>query len=323
MKLTNIHNISVPMAVWLLNDEYDYVNLPNYISATSLLNGTKKFVLGKRIDKSTLEMDISSLAAARTGHAIHDSIEKTWRDKDKIKASFRKLNIPENVADRFVINPEEGEKLSDDAIPIYFEKRTKKEFQGWVVGGQFDMVAEGRLIDFKTTSVFSYTSGKKDEDYRLQGSIYRWLNPELISEDHLFINFLFKDWKKGEALRNPAYPQSQILEYPIKLLSLEETEEYIKNKLRQIERFISAPEEQIPDCTPEELWMDPPIFSYYSNPLNTARATKNFNSKAEADKHLSERGKGIVLERVGKARACEYCVAFTICKQKDRYDFSS
>ena len=49
MIITNNHGISLPLAVWLLHDDYDYVKDENYISATSLLKSTKQIILSKRI----------------------------------------------------------------------------------------------------------------------------------------------------------------------------------------------------------------------------------------------------------------------------------
>ena len=48
MKFTNKNNIPLSLAVWLVTDEYDYVDKPNYISATSLLKPTRQLVLSKR-----------------------------------------------------------------------------------------------------------------------------------------------------------------------------------------------------------------------------------------------------------------------------------
>ena len=79
MQITNNHEISLPMAVWLLHDEYDYIREENYISATSLLRSTKQIILSKRVPSENREADVTDFLAARFGHAVHDSIEKAWR----------------------------------------------------------------------------------------------------------------------------------------------------------------------------------------------------------------------------------------------------
>ena len=70
MQITNNHEISLPMAVWLLHDEYDYIREENYISATSLLRSTKQIILSKRVPSEAREADVVDFLAARFGHAV-------------------------------------------------------------------------------------------------------------------------------------------------------------------------------------------------------------------------------------------------------------
>lgn len=320
MKLTNIHGISLPLAVWLLHDDYDYNHDPDYISATSLLKSTKQLILTNRVVHSEREVDISSFLASRFGNAIHDSIEKAW---NKAGASaLKKLGYPESVTEKIAVNPnQELLNANKDLIPVWIEQRTVKEFEGWKIGGKFDMVIEGRLFDTKTTSVYSYLLGNKDQDYALQGGIYRWLNPELITSDHIYIQFLFTDWQSSRARQDPNYPQTRALEYPVALPSLKETEQYISRKLKDLRKYWNAPEEEIPECTDKELWRSDPVYKYFSDPNKTnGRSTKNFDSLGDANAYkASKGGKGVVITVPGEVKACSYCPAFDICKQKDLY----
>jgi hypothetical protein len=86
------------------------------------------------------------------------------------------LGYPQDIIDRVIVNPT-PEDLKPDSIPVYMELRSFKEIDGVRVSGKFDFVAEGKVEDFKSTSTFAWKSGDKVEDYRLQGSIYRWLTP--------------------------------------------------------------------------------------------------------------------------------------------------
>ena len=105
------------------------------------------------------------------------------------KENLKKLGYSDKTISRFKINPD---KVEEGDIPVYLEKRVEKEILGWTVTGQFDMVFNGQLIDFKTTGTYTYETKCKDNDYILQGSIYRWLSP-LITEDTIAINFIFKN----------------------------------------------------------------------------------------------------------------------------------
>jgi hypothetical protein len=319
MKLTNEHGISLPLAVWLLHDDYDYIQDPNYISATNLLKSTRQLVLSQRVLEQDKEMDISFFIASRFGDAIHDSIEKAWTKSGM--AAMKKLGYPETIYKKIAVNPDSKYlELNPDTIPVWIEQRAVRELNGYRIGGKFDMVMDGRLFDTKTTSVYSYILGRKDADYAMQGGIYRWLNPQLITSDHVYIQFVFTDWQKMMAKRDENYPQTRALEYPVKLPSLEEVESFIAGKLAQLDRYKNAPDEQIPYCTDKELWRSETTYKYYSDPQKTVRATKNFDDKAEAHAFMASKGgKGIVLAVPGEVKACDYCPAFPVCKQKDNY----
>ena len=57
-------------------------------------------------------------------------------------------------------------------------------------------VAEGKVQDFKSTSVYTYLNQTNKDKYILQGSIYRWLNEDTITRDTMDIHFIFTDWNK-------------------------------------------------------------------------------------------------------------------------------
>lgn len=328
MQITNNYEISLPMAVWLLHDEYDYIREENYISATSLLKSTKQIILSKRVSSEAREVDVVDFLASRFGHAVHDSIEKAWRS-EAMPDIIKRLGYPDIIANNLVVNPtEEHLKNNPDTLPVWIERRAIKEVTlpdgtKWKVGGKFDMVLDGRLFDFKTTSVYAYTKGSKDVDYAAQGGIYRWLNPDLIQSDHIFIQFMFTDWQRSEAMRNPNYPQRKAKEYPVPLPPIEDVQDFVVSKLQELSRLWDAPEEKLPDCNDKELWRSEPQFKYYTDPQKandpTSRSTKNFNTLAEAEAFKRDKGKGVVITKLGEVKACEYCPAFNVCKQKDQY----
>lgn len=324
MRLTNNHQISLPLAVWLLSDDYDYINDAKYISATSLLKSTRQLVLSRRVVQQDREIDVSDFLASRMGSAIHDSQEKAWRTSGQ--SAMKKLGYPEAVYSNIVINPEPEEIEANPAlIPIWIEKRSFREIAGYRIGGKFDQVIDGRLFDTKTTSVYAYLLGRKDEDYAFQGGIYRWLNEDLIQDDHIYIQFVFTDWQKARARGDANYPQVKTLEYPVEMPSLAETEAFILNKISELEKYWDAPDDKIPLCTDKELWRGETVYKYFSDPTKAStpgsRATRNFDGdKAAANAFMAEKGgKGIVKEIAGDVKACSYCPAFNACKQKDQY----
>lgn len=323
MKITNKANLPLPLAVWLVHDDYDYNPDERYISATSLMKPIRATILAKRIPVEDRELDVADLLASSLGTAVHDSIEHAWRTGGK--QALQKLGYPAKVYDNLLINPTQEELTANPNAPVcYIEQRVIKEIAGYKIGGKFDMILDGRLFDHKTTSVWAYLLGSKDEDYSLQLGIYRWLNPDLVLDDHGHINFIFTDWQKIMVAQNPNYPKLRAQEHVVPLLPIPETEKYIEFKLNELTRCWELSEDQLPRCTDKELWRSEETYKYYSDPAkaNTpgSRSTKNFDSnKADAYAHLAAQGKGVIKVIPGEVKACSYCPAFDNCKQKDEY----
>jgi len=323
MKVTNEHDVSLALAVWLLYDEYDYVDNPKYISATTLLKPLKQIVMKHRVNFSEQSIDVMDFTATSMGSGLHDSIEKAWHNGHK--AALKKLGYPQRVIDAVKINPTKEDFIANpDLIPVYIEQRGTRVINGWTVGGKFDIVTEGLLQDFKSTSTYSWVAGSRDEEHKMQGSIYRWIHPDKIKEDVIRINYIFTDFMKYMAANNPKYPARRIMHKDIPLLSEERTEQWIANKLGLIDKYWDAPESEIPECTDEELWRSDPQFKYFSDPTKVdvpgARSTKNFEDMASARIFMAEKGgKGAIKVVEGQVKRCEYCAVASICKQRERY----
>lgn len=309
----NISAVPLSIAVFLAVDNYDHDAAT--ISATTLIKPLRQIVLSKRVNNEDSSVDLIQMVPSRMGTAIHDGIERAWVDSYAI--AMKTLGYPQKVIDRIRINPE-PHQLGDDVIPIYLEQRAQKQVGKYLVSGKFDFVGEGRMEDFKTTSTYTAMNNTNDEKYILQGSIYRWLNPEIVTKDEMAIQFIFTDWSAARARAEPNYPQSRIQQRILSLMSIAETDRYVRQKLTKIDEYWDAPEELIPLCSDEDLWRSAPVFKYYKNPEKTTRSTKNFDTKQAAYIRLAEEGgKGIVLEKPGEVMACKYCPAFAACTQKD------
>ena len=320
MKITNETGINLALAVWLLYDEYDYINIPNYISATRLMKPLRQLVLPSRIKPEEKMSDVSDYISRALGHSLHDSIEKAW--KMGYKRGLKLLGYPDAMIERVAINPDALQvEANPELIPIYLEQRAMRSLGGYVIGGKFDMVAEGIVHDNKSTSAYTWLFGGRDEEHQLQGSIYRWLNPDKITADFIRICYIFTDWQKAAAKSNPNYPQSRVATKDIPLLSVEETEKWILSKIALFEKYKDVPENKLPECTDEELWRSDPQYKYYSDPTKTSgRSTKNFESLADARMFQAEKGgKGVVITIQGEPKRCGYCEAFDNCTQKDKY----
>lgn len=315
MSITNKTDVPLALAVGLLADYYDYVPAENYISATTLLKPIKQVILSGRAPEK--DVDLIDNIHTFLGSSIHASLEKAWLDRGTRSKAMALLGYKESVIEALEVNPEVP---TAGAIQVYVEpERRIKELEGWKIGGRPDLILDGVLHDYKSTSTYKWTKGDF-EDYRLQGSIYRWLYPDLIKEDFIRICFIFKDWKAGLAESNNDYPNSPAKYIDLQLMSYADTESWIRNKIKNLKKHINSPESSIPDCRDDELWIDPPTYKYYSNPAKTdGRSQKNFTDINEANAHLASQGKGTIVTVLGTPKRCLYCAAFDICEQRKKY----
>ena len=319
-RYTDINEVPLPLAVFLAHDTYDAQvdDRPNVISVTTLLKPTRQIVLATRVPESLATTPLPDMIASRLGQAIHGGLEDAW--VNGYQKAMATLGYPQKVIDRILVQKGSGAiPAGPGSIPVYLEVRTERYIDGWVVTGQFDFVAEGKVYDFKTTSTFTYTNQVNDLKYPLQGSMYRWLNPKIVTQDRMSIVYIFMDWKAYQAKISPNYPKRRFLVQDYSLLSLTETESFIRRKLSEINTAMQKDQEDLPECTDEELWRDEPVFKYYKNPESRTRSTKNFDTELEArERFHADGGVGIVVPVPGQAKACRYCAAFPICTQKDR-----
>ena len=311
-KFTNKKQLSLPLAVFLVNDTYDYDNRDTVISTTAMLRSTRSIVLTIQHDTLEKEVDIIDLAASKLGTAFHDACENAWKNPDALKIALTAIG-KEDWQNRIKVN---SPVVSEEDIPIYIEQRKEKQLGEYTITGKYDVVVNGRLSDYKSTSVYSVIFGSNDQKYILQGSIYRWLSPDIITDDYMDIEFIFTDWSKAKALQQKDYPQDRVMTKTYPLMSLEATERWLAVKLKEIHTYLSAEQETLPECTDEELWATPTVYKYYKNPNKLDRSTKNFDTLDAAHARLASEGSvGIVNEVKGQVKACIYCNALNVCNQ--------
>jgi len=318
--MRNNSNLPLPVAVWLAHGSgYDLKPSSNVISATSMRLPIKSLVLSRKVQESglgtppTLEETLPSML----GSAVHTAVEVAW--KEGYYEAMLSLGIPESIVQKVRINPE-PEDLSEDIIPVYIEKRRTKEIDGMIISGKFDIVIDGELHDVKTSKAYGFMSGSNDADYQMQGSIYRWLNSDIITSDYVVLNYLITDWSALQAQADKTYPQSACISKKVPLHSLAATEAAVREKLAHLKRYEDADQEEIPDCTPKELWQDSPVWAYYADANKTQRATKLFEVESDAYTRMQADGnKGLVVRRLAEPKRCRWCAANPICLQAEGY----
>lgn len=313
---TNNSNLPLSLSVWLAHDDYDHDPRDNHISATSLIKPLKQLIMSNRAEDQ--REDLVALLPSRIGTAVHNAIESAW--VNHYAKNLHLLGYPKKIIDRIRINPTAEELKADPKIiPIYLEQRREKEVDGMIVSGKFDFVGEGKLQDFKYTSVYTYMQNVKDDDYIMQGSIYRWIFEDIIIDDSMVIQFIFKDWQANR-IRENGYPQASTHEQRFELWPITKTEAYVRRRIAEIKKFWDAPEEQIPECDDEALWRKPTVYKVYKD-ATAKRAVSGGvfpEDKRAAQRKANEIG-GVIKTFPGEVVACRFCKGFDACKQKDRY----
>ena len=160
-KYTNKDNVSLPLAVWLMHDEYDYDKRDNVISATALLKPLRALILIEQYKDSDKTVDIMSLVSARMGSAIHAIAEKAWTNRTNISKALQALQVS-NLDEKLVINPkkmnngkwyqqyDETPFKIENRIPIYVEQRHEKKVDDYIISGKYDLIVDGTVSDYKS-----------------------------------------------------------------------------------------------------------------------------------------------------------------------------
>lgn len=317
MKLTNNTGLSLFAQVYLAHETYDREEAG--LSVTALLKPVKQIILARRVPEGMASSDVADMIASSNGTAIHDAFEAAWKSPKLVDTLIR-LGYPKGVASKVRVNPTAEEVAAGGIIPVYTEIRSAKVVHGIRVTGKFDFIGDGAVEDLKNTSVWKFLNADF-EHYILQGSMYRWLNPTLVTKEWMNLTFQFTDWNGRDRNMNPDnYPPARMHTRRLQLMGIDETQEWVERKVLQLIDLEHAPEEAMPPCTDKDLWRKADTYRYFAKPEKAnepgARSTKNFTDKAEADLHVATKG-GVIVTKRGGVTGCKYCNAFLACKQKD------
>ena len=188
------------------------------------------------------------------------------------------------------------------------EERLYADVNGWKVSGQFDRLhlADGVLQDWKVCSVYK-ASG--DEGWERQLNCLRWLaHKNGMAANKLQVIAIFRDWKKSEAVRNPDYPQRNVMIIDVPLWSIEQAEGYVQARVQ----LHQASDQGVDvDCTADERWYSGTSFALMKD------GGKRAKKVAPSAEELGPVPEGhYVQERPGVNRRCEgYCEVAPFCEQ--------
>ena len=282
MKITNKFNL--PQTFVNVLSRPTYTKGKAHLSVTELIN-SPRIVQLKNTHYDELEEDVADKVWAIFGTAIHAVLE---------------LGKDENHV---------------------IEQRLHAELDGWNISGAVDLQRiepDGIVVsDYKTTGAWGVMNEKIEWEQQL--NIYAWLVERVKKTPvkKVEIIAIIRDWSRRDAQTKEGYPEAPIKVIDVPLWSYEERENFIKERIRLHSDALFASEtgEDLPFCTPEQMWEKA---TYYAiRKTGGKRATAVCDTKEEADKKLSELGKDYEVEvRLGERTRCaNFCLVRDFCDQ--------
>ena len=277
MQITNHSNLPQSLVNACGTEKH---NAPGCVSATTLIQGTKKILLSDR-HWDEMSEDVSDRIWAIEGTVFHKVLEEN--------------------------NP-----------GAFTEERFELKVGSKTVTGQVDLYDMERkmIVDYKRVSVYKILRGDFEE-WRKQGLIYAYLLKQagLEVKKCQFLG-LIRDWKKSEAKHNPDYPRTAIYRYEFDVTEkdLEEIKAFIEMKVADIEANENKPDDEIPECSESERWSHQTIWAVMKKGRKSA-VNARLTDRAEAEAMAATIDGGYVEERKGASARCEdYCSCCSWCK---------
>jgi len=205
------------------------------------------------------------------------------------------------------------------------EQRIHATVDGWHITGAVDLQIINKdsidIRDYKFTSVWAAMNEKPDWENQL--NVYAWLVEKVkqVEVSSVGIVAFLRDWKGREKETKENYPESPVVQLPIKLWTMEEREAYIRQRiaLHSACDFAMETDGELADCTPEEMWEKPTVWAIKKK--GNVRAKSLYESEAFAKEALEQLGKDYEIEvRQGERTRCKsYCPVSAYCQQYRDY----
>lgn len=282
MKLTNKFNI--PQTFVNVLRRPTYTKGGANLSVTQLINSPKIVSLAAK-HQGDLEEDVADMVWSIFGSAVHSVLE---HGKD----------------DNHIV-----------------EQRLYAQVDGWNISGavdlQIDSEAGTQIRDYKTTSAWAVMNEKAEWEQQL--NIYAWLVESVrkVKVIDLGIVAIIRDWSRRDASTRDSYPEAPIKELPIKLWTMDERKAFISSRieLHSACDFAMETGDELPPCTPSEMWEKPAVFAVRKK--GGVRAKSLHSTQEEADEALAILGKDYELDlRPGERTRCaNFCSVNQWCDQ--------
>lgn len=202
-----------------------------------------------------------------------------------------------------------------------------------ILSGAMDHFKNGLVSDLKYTSVFVGKAAREGgpssrvPEWEAQENIYAWLlRQHGFDVEAVEVCAIYRDWRPGENKQQEDYPR-RAETFPLKLWTVQEQEKYIRERLRLLITAEDTLDDDLPECTPEEMWERPTVYAVMK--FGAKRSTKNFEDQDDATlfaQQQSAKPNGKKMEKYTvevrpgvRVRCADYCSVNKWCSQYQAY----
>ena len=288
--ITNKHSLPEALVLAVQNDDYDRGDAK--WSVTDLINPPRLVILKRRHDDE-IEEDVVDRIWALQGQVAHKIMERAGQD------------------DAFV------------------EERLFMEIDGVKISGATDLYpATMAVMDYKFTSVWTRIYGDRLKEWEKQLNLLALLWREhSYRVEHLYVILVYRDWRKGEALqKGKEYPPpAEKVELP--LWDQPRQLFFARTQVRNLEIADKLFDDNLPPCTPEEMWERPTTYAVMKEGRKSALrvldsepdAVEWMAKNVSFDDHHKLLTHSIVTRPGVRVRCESYCPAAPFCNQFKAY----
>lgn len=286
------------------------------LSASGMTRTVKQIIFEYRYPELALArdvMDTLTLAGAQ-GNARHMWAEDAWQNPATVKAAMNLCGVNDSAVERIRINPE---KVETGTIPVFIEHSfTPKVVNGMTVGGTADLIFNGMIEDYKTVSPWTRKYSSTIQGYVMQMSVYRWLNPDLVTSAQGKLNFRYPKWDERDTKMN-GYPKFPVESIIYDLYPVEVVQDFVEKQTKLILESIDKPDDALPPCPSQRLEQNKvwKIFTEYDQYAQGKASRRTVYSLDEALIAMKSIKTGVLLEITGKPSLCKFCAFTTVCSQ--------
>jgi len=281
--MTNNHDMPSITIDWFSDPKHVFTGRADY-SATTLIQSPRQVRLHKR-HRHEVETDIRDSYLAKLGNILHEDMER----KLKHHGYATEAKLTEVIM---------GRKL----VAIV------------------DAYKDGVVYDHKTTKCGNMGTTKMKPEWEQQLNINSYmLRKQGVPADLLAIHLVYLDWKPTMAKLNKDYPQSPTALLTCTAWSFEEQDKFIRERLTLHKANEDAEDAELPHCTMEERWENPPQIAVTRQ---TGSCAKLCSTEEEAEAYIKMRGLNNVklVHRPSQRTKCKlFCDYAHLCNQYKEY----